>query len=100
MTTTALTVKEVSDRLRLSPTSVFRLIRSGVIPSRRVGVGRGKILVDDSDVAAYWDASKGAERPPGEGQEPIRMASRHLRPPSPAPRPAAKSRPCGGRSGP
>ena len=86
--TSALTVKDAAAQLHCTPKTVYGLIRTKVIPCRRIGVGRGKILVDEEDVRRYWEASKGAEKPSTEAEEEIKMASRHLRPPSPSRRPS------------
>jgi excisionase family DNA binding protein len=49
-----MTVAEVAAWLRLHPWSVYELVKSGELPSRRVGPKRGKIVIDSSDVDAYW----------------------------------------------
>lgn len=84
MTTAAtMTVKEAAARLRVSPKTVYELIEAEALPARRVGLRKGKILIDAADVEAYWDASKAGPKPVE-----IRSASRHLRPPSRARRPS------------
>lgn len=58
-----MTVREAASRLGLSPTSVYALIQSGELPCRRLGPRRGKIVVDEADVRAYWDRARVAARP-------------------------------------
>lgn len=67
-----MTVKEAAARLRLSPDSIYAMVRNGILPARRLGPKGGKIVLDPADVEAHWDASRVA--PPS--------------PPRPIPRPA------------
>jgi len=52
-----LTVREVSDRLRISLASVYSLIKVGVLTSMRVGSKCGAIRVREEDLTTYLDAS-------------------------------------------
>jgi excisionase family DNA binding protein len=78
-----LTVKEAAVVLGLSSKAVYDLVAAEVIPCRRLGLKRGKIVLDRADVTAYWDASKGKAK----AGEP-KVAFRHVRPPSPSRRPS------------
>jgi excisionase family DNA binding protein len=49
-----MTVKEVAAEWRLHPGTVYRLIAAGVVPSVRVGVGRGALRVPRGEL--YEDA--------------------------------------------
>ena len=53
-----LTVKEVSERPSLSIPTVYRLLQTGELPGRRVGYGRGRLLIDPADLDRYWEAAK------------------------------------------
>ena len=50
-----LTVKEVSEILRLSLTETYRLIQSRAIVHFRVGPGRGAIRIYEKDVSLFLD---------------------------------------------
>jgi excisionase family DNA binding protein len=53
----ALTVKQAAERLYLSVASIYRLVRTGEIASRRVGPNQGKIMLDAASVSGYWERS-------------------------------------------
>lgn len=78
-----MTVREAAERLNLSAKAVYDLVAAREIPCRRLGLKRGKIILDLADVEAYWTASKAASSPTE-----VRASSRHLRPPSPSRRPS------------
>ncbi|WP_210417744.1 helix-turn-helix domain-containing protein [Bythopirellula goksoeyrii] len=64
-----LTVREVAESLRVSPTCVYQLIEKGKIACHRIGLGRGAIRVCESDLAGYVEScrkpgNKTAMRPP------------------------------------
>lgn len=48
-----MTVKQVSERLNVSVATVYALVSSGNLACHRVGVGRGRIRITESDVDAY-----------------------------------------------
>jgi excisionase family DNA binding protein len=48
-----LTVKEVAEFLRVSEGCVYSLAAQGVLPSVRIGVGRGVIRFQEEDVSAF-----------------------------------------------
>ncbi len=48
MDDTGLTIREVADRLRVSPEFVRRWIKAGILPAHRVGpIGKYRIKADD-----------------------------------------------------
>ncbi len=53
-----MTVKEVSERLSISIPTTYRLLQTGELVGRRVGVGRGRLLIDPADVDRYWEVAK------------------------------------------
>jgi excisionase family DNA binding protein len=53
-----LTVKDVAAALNLSPTCVYQLVGTGKLPCHRLGVGRGAIRIDESDLAAFLESSR------------------------------------------
>jgi excisionase family DNA binding protein len=53
-----MTVKEAAKRLELHPSSVYDIINAGDLPARRIGPKRGKIVIDEADVEAYWRKAK------------------------------------------
>lgn len=48
-----LTVKEIAERWGVSRSVVYKLVTGGVIPSIRVGVGRGTIRVTEKHAEDY-----------------------------------------------
>jgi excisionase family DNA binding protein len=52
-----LTVKEVAEKLRLSITSVYGLIRRGMLAAIRIGGRKGAIRVFQDEVQRYLDES-------------------------------------------
>ena len=50
-----LTVKEVAQRLNVSPSCIYQLVESGKLPHHRIGLGRGAIRFSDNDVAEYLE---------------------------------------------
>lgn len=72
-----LSIKQVAERLRASPATIYRLCDSGKLPSYRVGVGRGTIRVREEDLQKFTEGAKGqplrVEPPP----PPVRL--KHLK---------------------
>ena len=70
-----LTVREVADYLRVSPDTVRRFLRQGMLPGQKIGPRQWRIRRDDVD--AFWRRSAptalrgGAERP---GLEPTAVS--------------------------
>jgi excisionase family DNA binding protein len=52
-----LTVKQTAGRLNVSESTVYALIKNGLLRSHRVGVGRGVIRVSESAIAEYLDSA-------------------------------------------
>lgn len=63
---TLLTVKEVAERLRVSPACVYALVTNGQLPAVRIGIRRGVIRFTDEDLQDFINAarSKPAQPPP------------------------------------
>ncbi|MFE2346947.1 helix-turn-helix domain-containing protein [Kitasatospora cineracea] len=53
-----LTVPQVAFALRLSQETVWRMARSGTLPSCRVGNGRGQVRILCADFSAYLAANR------------------------------------------
>lgn len=53
-----LTVKEVAQRLRVSPSTVYNLVEGGRIAYHRIGKGRGSIRFSEEQVEAFLQASR------------------------------------------
>lgn len=51
-----LTIRELSERMRISIASVYALIKDGKIIALRVGVRRGAIRVRECDLAIYLNS--------------------------------------------
>jgi excisionase family DNA binding protein len=75
-----LTVKQTAERLGISPGLVYALVAAGKLTHRRIGLGRGKILFAEEDVASFLDAIKVGARetasappPPSGRPRPIRL---------------------------
>ena len=61
--TPMLTVREVADHLRVSPSCVYGLIGRGLLACHRIGLGRGTIRVTAEQLARFLDrATAGARR--------------------------------------
>jgi hypothetical protein len=48
--------------LAVSATCVYQLIGTGKIACHRIGVGRGAIRIDESDLAVFLDSSRVSDR--------------------------------------
>jgi len=48
-----MTVKQASQRLNVSVATVYALVSSGKLACHRVGVGRGRIRITESDIEDY-----------------------------------------------
>ncbi|MEX0703464.1 MAG: helix-turn-helix domain-containing protein [Planctomycetales bacterium] len=53
-----LTVREVADRLSISPSCVYQLIESGKLPHYRIGIGRGVIRILEEDLSGFLSAAR------------------------------------------
>ncbi len=59
-----LTVREVSERLRCSSSTVYNLVSAGRLRAHRIGLGRGKVLIPEAAVEEMLLASQQQERAP------------------------------------
>ena len=53
-----LTIKQVATRLKMDYSHIYRMIRAGVLPCIKVGIGRGVIRVKESDLEAYIEGKR------------------------------------------
>lgn len=53
-----MTVREAAARLQLAIPTIYQMIKFGILPARRIGLRRGKIVLDPADIERYWDESK------------------------------------------
>ena len=58
MTGMFLTVKQVAERLVLSPAAVYQLCNSGQLAHVRIGLGRGRIRIDEKALEEYLRAGQ------------------------------------------
>jgi excisionase family DNA binding protein len=72
-----LTVKEVSTRLRVSPSLVYQLVEAGKLACHRIGKGRGAIRIASSDLKAYLQACRSEYQSPK--PKPTRPRLKHLK---------------------
>ena len=50
------TVKELSKRLRVSPSTIYNLVDAGKIPCYRIGCGRGAIRFDEEQITTALES--------------------------------------------
>lgn len=48
-----LTIQEAAERLRVSASLVYRLVRNGALPCIRVGLGQGRLRILAADLESY-----------------------------------------------
>ena len=53
-----LTVNEVQTQLNVSRACVYSLVESGQLPCIRIGIGRGTIRIDATDLEAFIESRK------------------------------------------
>ena len=70
-----LTVRQVSERLGVSPALVYNLVALGKLRSYRVGNGRGVIRFSEEHISAYLSGAEPKAIPPTSSR-PLRL--RHL----------------------
>lgn len=72
-----LTIKEAAKNLGLSLGAVYALCQSGALAHYRLGIGRGRIMVAWSDLAAFLqrcrkaEVNESAKTPPATDQRPV-----------------------------
>ena len=57
------TVKQVAERLNITPQSVYQLIQSGKLPVHRFGKGRGTIRISQEDLDQFVEACRHVASP-------------------------------------
>ncbi len=73
-----LTIQETAIRLRLTASSVYRLVNRGLLQAIRVGYGRGRLRIEETDLQAYLDAQR-TETAGQPRRHAPRLALKHLR---------------------
>jgi excisionase family DNA binding protein len=48
-----LTIREVAERMRVSASLVYRIVRSGALPCVRIGLGQGRLRILSEDLDDY-----------------------------------------------
>ena len=76
-----LSVRQAAERMNCSPGTIYALVESKLLDHTRVGRGRGKILISESDIEAYLKARAVAPiAPPPESARPTAArAFKHIR---------------------
>ncbi|MCA9028949.1 MAG: helix-turn-helix domain-containing protein [Planctomycetaceae bacterium] len=59
-----LTVREVAERLKISPSCVYQLVESGKLAHHRIGTGRGAIRISEDDLNNFLSATRKEAEPP------------------------------------
>ena len=72
-----LTVRDVAQRLSVSPSCVYQLVSQGKIRSHRIGVGRGAIRIHPEDLEEYLAYCLG-EPPSPRNSLPVNAKLKHL----------------------
>lgn len=62
MHATLMTVRQVSERLNVSPATVYALVSEGRISAHRFGLRRGTIRISEDSLQQYEEAAKVAPK--------------------------------------
>lgn len=63
-----MTVREAAERLTPSRSEMYALIRAGRVAHYRVGLGRGRVTLDEADLEAYRQSCRVEAVPEGRGR--------------------------------
>jgi excisionase family DNA binding protein len=74
---TMLTVREVAERLKVSPGLIYALVESKKIGHHRVGRGRGRIRFSEENLADYLRGTESRPADPAPRRQPVKL--KHLR---------------------
>ncbi len=74
-----LTVKDVAQKLNVSPSCVYQLVETKSIPHHRIGVGRGSIRFTEDDITQYLDGNRENHGANGRPSLPSRHQLKHLK---------------------
>ena len=74
-----LTVKDVAQRLNVSPSCVYQLVETGKIPHHRIGVGRGAIRFTEDDIADYLNRNRSQPVSNGQPRTATRPKLKHIK---------------------
>ncbi len=58
-----LTVKQVAEKLNITPQSVYQLIQTGKLPVHRFGNGRGTIRISQEDLDRFIESCRHVASP-------------------------------------
>lgn len=58
-----LTVKQVAEKLNITPQSVYQLIQTGKLPVHRFGNGRGTIRISQEDLDRFIESCRHVAAP-------------------------------------
>ena len=73
-----LTIRELSERLRVSTASVYELIKIGKIVALRVGSRSGTIRIREADLASYLNSCVQDNSATDQSSEPPRAKLKHI----------------------
>lgn len=73
-----LTIRELSERLRVSIASVYALIKTGKIVALRVGTRSGAIRIRESDLASYMESCVQVTVIPAMDDKPVQAKLKHI----------------------
>lgn len=74
-----LTVKEVAQRLNVSPSCIYQLVETGRISHHRIGLGRGAIRFTEANIAAFLEDSQNRASGEQAKPRPARQRLKHLK---------------------
>lgn len=57
-----LNVRQVAKRLAIDYPNIYRMIKAGVLPCVRIGIGRGVIRIKESDLEAYIERKRNEQK--------------------------------------
>jgi len=77
--TPLLTIAEVAEWLRVSRTTVYQLVDSGVLVAHRIGAGRGALRVSEDDLEDYLARVRQEKPTAASAPKPPARRLRHLR---------------------
>ena len=58
-----MTVREIAERLEISPSCVYALVAAGKLRASRHGLGRGCIRISEEQLAQYLKQAEGVPAP-------------------------------------
>ncbi len=74
-----LTVKQAAQKVNVSPTLIYDLCAKRLLAHFRVPPPRGRILIDEADLDAFFATCRVKTEAPAATSPPVRMRFQHLR---------------------